>query len=137
MKEKWIKWEPMGNLAHNYYVESITESLDGLRLVLFDSEKPADKILIRFAKSVDSFRRTTETFTYLTIDTLAEIYGTDFYEKWAFFKVENSEYLKWMSEQSYGISEERDFTHFCFLAVDSIVDVIANYEPEVFQIKSV
>lgn len=136
MQEQWIKWEPISHLAANYYVESISESLDGFFLILFNSENRQDKVMVKFTRSVDSFRRTTETFTYLTIDSLDDRYGANFYVNWAFFKIKNSQYLKWMNEQSYGISEERNFMHFCFLAVDSIVDVIANYEPEVIHIQN-
>ncbi len=134
MREQWIKWEPINNLADKYYIESVSESLEGFSLVLFQPKNEQEKVVIKFANSVDSFRRTTETFTYLTIDTLDDAYGSDFYGRWTFFKIKNSEYLQWLSRQSYKISEERNFTHFCFLAVDSVVDVIANYEPEVIHV---
>lgn len=34
-------------------------------------------------------------------------------------------------DQSYGIAESEPLIHFSFLAVDSIVDVIAAYEPKI------
>jgi len=65
------------------------------------------------------------------INKIDERYGTEFYAEWTFFKVTNSEYIQWLSEQSYGIAESESLIHFSILAGDSIVDVIAAYEPKI------
>jgi hypothetical protein len=51
------------------------------------------------------------------------------------FKVANSEYLEWISNQSYGIAETEKLTHFSIIAVDSIIDIIAAYEPKIEKYK--
>lgn len=134
MQEKWYRWEPANNLSKNYYIKSITDSVeDKFKIILSDAENSNKKILISFAHGVDAYRCTNESFTFLTIDSLEKTYGTDFYSNWAFFKVEDSEYLKWISKQSYGVYDgsKFPFTHFCILGVDAVVDIINTYEPTI------
>ena len=131
MQEQWSKWEPITNLSKKYYVESISESIaDGFKIILIDDKNPEKKVLISWPNSVDAYRSTYESFTLLTLHKLDERYGKQFYD-WTFFKIENSEYLNWVSEQSYGITESLNFKHFCIYGTESMVDIIANYEPEV------
>ena len=50
---------------------------------------------------------------------------------WAFFKVTNSEYLKWASYQSDGVSESIGLVHYAIWTEDYIIDVLSWCEPEV------
>lgn len=132
MQEKWTKWEPISNLAKKYYVKFISEDTkDKYKILLSDTENNKNKILISWPLGVDAHRSTDESYTLATINFLDKQYGTEFYGDWTFFKIENSSYLRWLSEQSYGISEEYNLTHFCILAADSMIDVINNYEPTI------
>ena len=131
--EKWTRWEPEKNLAPKYYIESITDRIeDKFNMILSDS-KTKKKVLISFPHGIEAFRSTSESFILLTIDTLDKTYGTDFYGDWTFFKVEDSEYLKWISSQTYNIYDESKFPfiHFCFLGIDSMIDIITTYEPTI------
>jgi hypothetical protein len=62
---------------------------------------------------------------------LTEKYGREFYKNWSFFKVTNSEYVKWLSEKSCAYADEFSFTHFSIVGSDEIIDVLARYEPTV------
>lgn len=133
MQEKWIRWEPAKKLAPKYYIESITDRVeDKFNMVLSDSETKK-KVLVSFPHGVDAYRSTDESFILLTINTLDETYGTNFYGDWTFFKVEDSEYLKWISSQTYNIYDKSKFPfiHFCILGIDSMVDIITTYEPTI------
>ena len=47
------------------------------------------------------------------------------------FKVKNSEYLRWLHEQSYEIYQDvKEFTHFVLMAEDVIIDIIDSWEPK-------
>lgn len=129
--EQWHKWKPIEGLAKEYYIESIVDTIDGLKIVLFDAQDKKRKLFIIFHNSVDSYKRTDESFTGKTIYTLYQNYGKQFYKDWTFFKVENSEYLQWLSEQSDGFSTYRGLVHFVILAMDSMLDIVVDYEPEV------
>lgn len=76
-----------------------------------------------------------KVFRQSTINDLDARYGMEFYSEWTFFKVVNSEYMQWLSKQSYSIVGSEPLIHFSFLAVDSIVDVIATYGPKVEVLK--
>ncbi|MBM7615098.1 hypothetical protein JOC73_001660 [Alkaliphilus hydrothermalis] len=131
MSEQWVEWKPVDGLSQKYYIESISDVLDGFRIVLSDADKEENKVNVIFENSVHAYRSTDESFRQSTINILDEAYGTQFYSEWTFFKVVNSEYMKWLSVQSYNIIDSESLIHFSFFAVDSIVDVIAAYEPKV------
>ncbi|KHF30062.1 hypothetical protein [Anoxybacillus sp. EFIL] len=131
MQEKWERWEPIGDLSLKYYVESLSDSIEGFKILLSDAYDENKKVEVIFEDSVHAYRSTDESFRQSVINKIDEQYGTQFYAEWTFFKVANSEYIQWLSEQSYGISESESLIHFCFLAGDSIVDVVAAYEPKI------
>jgi len=134
MQEQWTRWEPIAGLSQKYYIESISDTIEGFKILLFDANDREKKILVSFPNSVDAYRSTDESYILLTVSNLDKVYGDKFYGEWTFFKIKNSEYLKWISVQSYSSSDFFNFTHFCFLATDSVVDVVTNYEPVVTHI---
>jgi len=131
MTEQWSQWKPINNLAGKYYIESISDNINGLKIVFFEWHNETKKVIITFTDSVDAYRSTDEIFRLKLISDLKEKYKSKLYGKWTFFKVDNSAYIKWLSKQSYTISDERSFMHFSFVGVDSILDVVTNYEPKV------
>ena len=118
-------------MSSKYYIESISDSINGFRIVLSDANDESKRVEVLFEESVHAYRSTDESFRQSTINNLDGRYGTEFFRDNTFFKVTNSEYIHWLSLQSYGIAESETIFHFSFLAVDSIVDVIAAYEPKV------
>lgn len=131
MAEQWVKWKPVEGLSNKYYVESISDGFDGFEMVLSDSDDEEKKIKVIFEDSVHAYRSTDESYRQSTINAIDKEYGTHFYSEWTFFKVADSEYTQWISAQSYSIADSEPLIHFSFIAVDSIVDVIAAYEPKV------
>lgn len=129
MTEQWSRWEPIEGLSSKYSIESISNTIDGFELLLADSDDEKKMIRIIFENSVYAYKSTNETFRCKLIYDLDEQYGTNFYGNWTFFKVNNSSYIKSMSEESCGISDSQPLIHFSILASDSVVDIIAVYEP--------
>lgn len=131
-EEKWVRWEPIQGLANKYFVDSIASTIEeGFVILLSEYQNPQNKVKVVFKNSVDCYSETNESYRLKTMDELSKKYGSGFYGDWTFFKIEDSSFIQWLSEQSCGISDERSFTHFCFVAGDSFLDVITNYEPEV------
>lgn len=128
--EKWIKWEPAKNLSGKYEIIKIVHTPNIFYITLFDIDNNK-KIKIVFRHSIDTYRITYETFRCNTISYLHEQYGPDFYSRWTFFKITNSKYLKWLSEESCTISDSMPFTHFCILTSETLVDIVTGYEPKV------
>ncbi|MBI9048823.1 MAG: hypothetical protein JEZ00_05375 [Anaerolineaceae bacterium] len=129
MDEQWSKWEPIQGLAPHYYIDSISDSYDAFLIGLTNAENENKKIEIKFRNSVEAYRSTYETYRHYLLEILDKTYGMEFFTKWSFFKVKNSDYIKWLSEQSCGIWDSKTITHFSIMGGESIVDVIANYDP--------
>ncbi len=100
MIEQWFKWKPVKNLSSKYYIESITDGIEGFIIVLSDASDEKKKVKVVFEDSVHAYRSTDESFRQNTIDALDEIYGTLFYSEWTLFKIVDSEYMQWLSGQS-------------------------------------
>lgn len=130
MKESWQRWELGRELSTKFYIESISDSKNGFRILLSGADDESKKVEIVFEESVHAYRSTDESFRQSMINNIDEQYGTEFYKDYTFFKVSNSEYIHWLSLQSYGIAESEPLYHFSFLAVDSVLDVIAAYVPK-------
>lgn len=135
MLEEWTRWQPVQGLGPKYFIDSISDNLDGLQIILFEKRAKKERVIITFEDSVDGYIRMDETYRYKLILDLGEKYGLDFYGDWTFFKVTNSSFLKWISEQSCTISDHRHLIHFSILAGDSVLDIVSGLEPKVEIIK--
>lgn len=129
--EQWIRWKPIEGLVEKYYIESITDSIEGFKIILSSAKDSTRKVRIIFDDSVDSYKRTDESFRLSDIHEIHTEYGNSFYTEWTFFKVVHSTYAQWVSEQSFGTIEPEYFMHFSLIAVDSILDIINSTEPRV------
>ncbi len=131
MRTQWTKWEPIPHLTEKYNLKSISDGENGTEIILFDIKNSNHKVEISFTYPVDIYRRSDEKYLLETIDQLKQQYGADFYTKWTFFKVTNSPYLQWLSEQSYNITDSTGLTHFALITTNSIVDIIDPCEPKI------
>ena len=131
MKEKWIKWIPIINLNKKYNIKLITDNIDSFEIVL--SASNVKDIKVEFNNSIDAYRCTEEGLTLNLLNRLEKQYGKEFYTQWSFFKVENSEYIKWLVNDYGGFDNEYaeliGLKHYVFIDDNNILDVIARYEP--------
>ena len=125
--EKWFKWEPSVNLKPNYDVISINDNMDHLKILLFSVDRK-QKMSVIFGSSW-AHKKSYESFRMHLIAQLSERYGDEFYTKWSFFKIENSNYLNWLSAESSGWTDMLNLNHFVIMGIDFIVDVVATEEP--------
>jgi hypothetical protein len=116
-------------LSQSYYIDSISNNEEGFKIVLSESNNKEKKLLVIFENSVDCYRSTNESYTGIIIRELNEKYGKDFYVDWTFFKIIDSEHLKWLSEKSGGLSNTCPLQHLVFFSVDELLEVICTYEP--------
>ncbi len=130
--EIWEKWIPNNNLAKKYCISNIEHNNKlGFKVRLLESQSSQKMIEIVFADSVWFYRYTDESFRQDTVAYLRANYGSKFYANWTFFKIKKSKYLKWISNESYGMYDDMDWQHFCILTDHEILDIVANYEPEI------
>ena len=135
MDEIWTKWEPIPDLKEKYYVEYIQDDPEIFKVRLYESYASQKRLDIVFENLVKSYRRTDETLRYRVVCYLEKRYDTNFYAKGTFFKITNSKYLEWLSQESCSISDHIPLIHFVLLAADSLVDIVAGYEPIVSSCK--
>jgi len=126
MNEIWTQWKSVENLAQQYEIDSVVDTMDSFKIVLSEMDNPQKRLEVCFDSGVDAYRLTDESYWLNSLNKLDKKYGVDFYGYWTFFKVENSAYLSWLSKESFEISDSRAFVHFAFLAVNSILEVIAH-----------
>lgn len=131
MTEQWTKWEPLPNLAGRYYLASIADTITELKIFFYHADDKEKKVLISFNNSIITYEGTYETYRSKLICDLDDRYDTRFYADWTFFKVTNSSYIKWLSEQSCHTINSSILTHFAFFAGETILDIIALNEPQV------
>jgi hypothetical protein len=123
----WKRWEPIRNLQRKYYIVSVINIEEELSVILA-AENNKNKVQVLFKRAA-SYLLVDEGLRIRLIGLLDIQYGTTFYGDWTFFKVTNSLYLKWLSEESYGISDSPKLIHFSLIASDSIIDIISHEEP--------
>ncbi len=129
--EGWRKWKPQENLSATYYIDSIIGDIENFNILLTDFNDANKKIKVIFEISVDAYRVIDESYRYRTIVKLVEKYGEKFINDWTFFKVDNSNFKQWLSEESFGFLNPEQFTHFSFIGENCIVDVVTTYEPKI------
>lgn len=129
MEEKWVRWTPCQNLAAKYDIDRVCNDIKSLEILLTDYYNQQDKIIVAFKDSVYSFRSCDESLRVADFADLSSKYGNDFYGNWTFFKIENSSYAKWLSNQSYEFFKKENFIHFVFMGMNSVLDVVAAHEP--------
>lgn len=136
MQEVWTQWKPIDGLSYGYYIDAVHDTFNGFFILLAEDTDRDKGVLITFENSVFSYRYAQEDFRIKTVHMLKEKYTPEFYVKWALFKVENSEYLKWIAQDSYDLSSDLLMKHFVFISQDAMVDVASTYEPKVMLINN-
>lgn len=125
--EQWIKWEPIPNLEEQYELVDYSNNIqDGFNLIFKNNNK---KLEILFKHSAE-IRISNKNLRDKELKNLYQKNGKIFMN-WSFFKVNNSEYLKWLSVESLTVTDNINFTHFCIISYQVIIDIIAGYEPKV------
>lgn len=123
MTTKIKVWKPLNNINGSYWFENVSLT-NGNFVFIYEKEKEwSTKINIICAGGLPSFRYTNETYIngFAHIDSLEEIQKI---RPWCFYTVEDSEYLKTMSEESGKLSEYLGFTHYCIISGNEVLDLI-------------
>ncbi len=134
MKGKWIRLTIPGVKDNAYYIKSLLDDYDGLKITIWDGEKNGKLILIYF-QAVESYRCCDEHSRIQLFKELDENYEEDFYANYNLFKVENSNYIEWLNKSSCGITKEFDLQHYVLMDRDSVIDIISYEKPEFKDIK--
>lgn len=128
--EIWNKLIPSESFFSSFYIDSIVSDSEGLFITL-KNDSIGESIKVIFDGSMFSNRTTQKNSFSKTIESLDET----FCKSWSFFKVENSDYLEWLKEQSYGIyeNEREDYKmkHYVLIGSNLVFEVLTPGYPEI------
>lgn len=123
MIENWTKFEPINGLSNKYYLESIIDDLEEFKIILVDINDCKKKVSIVIDSFLGSYHITDVVY-------LDKKYELNFYQEWTFFKLDNSDYIDWLSEESWGLAEDfYSLMHFAFICSNSKIDIACSAEP--------
>lgn len=134
LTENWTRWELASGLDPKYYLKSLVDDFDGLKLRMISDRDESSAIDLWF-ESAWAYRVSDESFRLGTMRQLRLKYGVDFHTEWTFFKVEDSIYLDWFFKESDGISTGYKMTHYCLMGLESVIDIAVSAEPVVKLVK--
>lgn len=130
MIEQWKQWEPIADSEGKYGIYRLCESKEGLELICRHEDLDRNMRLL-FEHHVYAYTDTNETLALQRFRAIDEQVGLVSYAHWSFFIVENSNYIKRLSEQASGIFDTCHLKHFAFITSDSMTDIISVCEPKV------
>ncbi len=132
MIEKLHEWEPIDGLSEKYVTESISRDFEnGLVIMLSDKNNSTKCVKITFKYSPEVFKVAKVECLHAYIKNYNEKYQ-NICNKWTFFVITESLYLKWLSDESHRLSDHLGpFYHFCFITDNSIIDIIDDQQPHV------
>ena len=126
--EQWSRWEPIAGIYGKYEIHRILYNHDDFRLILKGHHERAF-IEVVFPQTLAAIRIANESVVFMIYEWLSIKYGKDFYADWCFFKVENSDCLKWLSNGTNGVSEEYGLIHYVVTDLDLVIDVVTRHAP--------
>jgi hypothetical protein len=109
-----------------YDLEEMCESDGVLNIRLALLKDASRRLVVSFSNHL-AFRKTGESEGLVMLNAIA----TTSQPGLSFYVVEDSDYLRWLVEQSHGIQETQKLTHFAIITIDDIIDVITLELPSV------
>ncbi|TCI72864.1 MULTISPECIES: hypothetical protein [unclassified Exiguobacterium] len=126
--EKWERWTVNQEIPAKLYLQALIDDKDGLTLVFTDADE--NNYTFLFDGLVLSYRNTDEGTLFKTLEQLYKNYGPDFFRNWTLFNVTDSNYVKWLAEESTNIYEEiYDIHHYVFLTSNDVIEVLSTDPP--------
>lgn len=116
-------WKPLNSISGNYWFENLSLT-NGNFIFVYRKEKQRNHKIHVICGGLPSFKYTDETYLgdFIYLDSLEEIRAI---RPWCFYTVEDSEYLKKMSDDSGGLSDyPPGFKHYCIISDNEMIDLI-------------
>jgi len=121
IKEKYKRWEPIGDIPTKLYLDGLYDDWEGFRIILSHYET-GRMLRISFDPAL-SYRNTDEG-DLLKTEAVAE--GLF---KWPLYTVENSRFLEWFHKESYEIRKDDNPLHYAIVTPNDFVDIISAFPP--------
>jgi hypothetical protein len=129
MLEQWHIWQPLKKMTGEYRIQDcINDKFCGLRIILEKYNAQAKTEVHIYVDSVEAYRVTNETYKLNLWVYLSDTHK-DLNRRWSLFIIENSTFLKSLSEESQGISDSRHLRHYCIMDSEWSLDIAVSSEP--------
>ncbi len=122
--EIYKKWLPIEGAPKKLYCEGIHDDYEGLRILLKGEEAQSSILRLSF-DSVFAYRNIDEGYLLRTLNKMDNPGESTFYI------VENSTWIEWFNEESYGTLENSKITHYAIYTPNDCIDLLTEYEPKV------
>lgn len=123
-KEKYKKWEPVKDIPSSLLCEGLHDDYEGFRVLLKGSGDKACTFRIVFGTAL-AYRNIDEGDLQKTLHSIVCT------EPCSLFIVENSTWLKWFQEESYGIHDDEEIIHYAIYTENDCIDILSAYPPVV------
>ena len=134
-KLKLTSWIPIQGMKDEYYIHTICDNPDGLKIILGEYNNPKKQLHMTFTYGAAAYRVTEELLTINLLqikdDNNNQKKEQISSEKWFLFKATNSDYLEWASKMSNGISNDLNLIHFVIFTEDRVLEILNQAEPTV------
>jgi hypothetical protein len=101
MPEKVRRWKPIEGIKGRYCIECIANSVEGFKIILLKQQEKDTKVHILLESWPDLYKITNESFKQEEFIFLDSDEDATLYFPWRFYIVEDSSYIKLMSQESY------------------------------------
>ncbi|WP_270090338.1 hypothetical protein [Sphingobacterium sp. SYP-B4668] len=122
INSKIYKWNPIGNIPNQLYLNLVRNENNNL-IILLNMADSESTLSIVFDKVI-FYKSVIETCSLGRLDNYP-ILSTE----WPLFKDEQSEYIEDLIAQSYQIYTREDLNHYIITHGDGIIDVVCFSQP--------
>jgi len=121
--EVYVPWQPLAGIPRNLCLESLTDTDDGLVLLLSAQESRLPVLRVRFDAFV-AYRNVNESYRL-------RLWHRDAHVGAGLLIVQDSKWTSWLEEESRGALDARAVVHYAILTAEDCVDVVARAAPSV------
>lgn len=120
---RYRPWAPLEGLPDVLYCEALHDDYEHLRILLKGEAPHARTLRILFESAV-AYRNINESYRARTWNHLGEALPP-------LTTVEHSPWIAWLIEESGGVLDEVELTHYAIFTPEDCIDVVSEFAPEV------
>ena len=118
------KWIPIDGIPKRLFCEAIHDDYEGFRILLRGEDNSSSMLRITF-ESLLAYRNIDEGNRLKTMEQATNFGSSSLYI------VEDSTWIKWFNEESYGIHKSNKIIHYAIYTPNDCIDVLSEYEPKI------
>lgn len=125
--DQYVKWEPLSYIESRLYGEALYDDGEGFKIVLQGESADSHLLKIIFASPL-AYRNNGTIGEYNSSGPLRRIERSG---ESSLYTVENSSWVEWFHEASFGIYRDRKIVHYAIITLNGRIDVLSDVAPAV------